>query len=148
DDRRRSELSDRVVEGYDALPVRLRRRRRSSVARGDRRLQRVGTQGAPEPLGALERRQAAPDEQTIPARSILIEQEDGLAGRPNASAETRGLDLHERDDALDFRLGRDELGQDAAQTERLLTKRRSDPVFTRRGGIPLIEDQIDHLKDG
>jgi hypothetical protein len=56
------------------------------VARGDCRLQRVGTQGAVQPLSALKRRQAAPDEQTIPARSILIEQKDGLAERSDASA--------------------------------------------------------------
>jgi hypothetical protein len=58
------------------------------VARGDRRLQRVGTQGTPEPLGALERRQAAPDEQTIPETSVLIEEEDRLAGPSDASAQT------------------------------------------------------------
>ena len=73
DDRRRRELRDRIVKRHDARPIRLRRRRRPSVAGGDRRLQGVGTQGAPEPLSALERLQAAANEQAIPARSILIE---------------------------------------------------------------------------
>jgi len=67
-----------------------------------------------------------------PARAILIEQEDGIAGRSDASAQARGLDLHEGDQAVDFRLRRVELGEDAAQTERLLAERRSDPVLSRR----------------
>ena len=48
---------------------------------------------------------------------------------------------------MDFRLCRRKLGQDAAQTERLVAKRRSDPIVARRRGIPFVEDQIDHLKD-
>src|SRR5438876_144094 len=109
------ELRARVVKRHDARPIRLRRGRRPSVAGGDRRLQGIRTQGAPEPLSALERLQAPADEQAIPARSILIEQQDGLAGRPNSSHKPRGLDLHERDNTMDFRLGWRELGKDAAQ---------------------------------
>ncbi len=48
---------------------------------------------------------------------------------------------------MDFRLGRGELGQDAAQTERFLAQRRSDPVLARCRGIPFVEDQIDHFED-
>src|SRR5438132_7830649 len=58
------------------------------------------------------------------------------------------MDLHERDEAVDLGLVRGELGQDATQTERLYAKRRSDPVLARRRGIPFVEDQVDHLKDG
>ena len=55
------------------------------MARGDRRLQRVGAHCAAEFLGALKRRQAAADEQLVPEGPVLIEQEDGLPGRSNAS---------------------------------------------------------------
>ena len=44
-------------------------------------------------------------------------------------------------------VGRGELGQDSAQTERLFAQPRSDPILARRGGIPLVEDQVDHLED-
>ena len=58
------------------------------MAGSDRRLQCVGSKRAAEPLGSLERRQAAPDEQTIPACAVLIEEQDGLAGGSDASAQT------------------------------------------------------------
>src|SRR6266542_539374 len=48
---------------------------------------------------------------------------------------------------MDLWLGRDELGQDAAQTERLFAQRRSDPVVARGRGIPLVEGQVDDLED-
>ena len=48
------------------------------MAGGDRRLERVRAARAAELLGALERRQAATDEQLIPERAVLIEQQDGL----------------------------------------------------------------------
>src|SRR5439155_21009617 len=118
---------DRVVERHDPRPIRISRSRRSRMARSDPSLERVWTQGAPMPLGTLESRQAAPDEQSIPAGSILIEQEDGLAGRSDASAQPRGLDLHERDETVDFRFSRGELRQDAAETKRLLAQLGSDP---------------------
>jgi len=57
------------------------------------------------------------------------------------------LDLHQRDEAVDLRLARDELGQDSAQTERLLAERRSHPVLARGRRVALVEDQVDHLED-
>ena len=88
DHRRWRELGDRVVEGRDARPLGFRCGRGSCVARGDRRLQRVGAHRTGEPLGSLEGRQAATDEQTIPARPVLIEQKNGLAGGSDASTQT------------------------------------------------------------
>src|SRR5205823_9047355 len=87
-------------------------------------------------------------EQTVPACSVLIEQEDGLARRSDTSTQTRSLDLHQRDEPMGFRLGRGELGQNPAEAERLLAQRRSDPVLARRSGIPFVKDQVDHLKYG
>ena len=62
---------------------------RARVAGGDRRLQRVRAQRAAQSLGALERREAAPDEQLIPARAVLIEQQDRLARRARRAPPTR-----------------------------------------------------------
>src|SRR5439155_26656672 len=99
-------------------------------------------------LRTLEGRQAAADEQPVPARPVLLKQEDRLPGQSDTSTQTRRVYLHERQEAVDLRLVRGEFGQDAAQTERLFAKRWSDPVLARRCGIALVEDQIDHLEDG
>src|SRR5438552_38396 len=48
---------------------------------------------------------------------------------------------------MDFRLGRNELSQDAAQTERVFAERRSDPTRPRGRGIALIEDEVNNLED-
>ena len=47
---------------------------------------------------------------------------------------------------MDLRLGRDELGEDAAQTESFIAQLRPDPVLAGRGRIALVEDQVDHLE--
>src|SRR2546427_1593448 len=57
------------------------------------------------------------------------------------------MDFHERDQPVDFRLGRDDLGQNSAQTGRVLAQRRADPILARGRGVPLVEDQVDHLED-
>ena len=79
--------------------------------------------------------------------SVLIEQENRLPGGSDPTTQTGRLDLHQRDQPMDFRLGRDELGQDSAQAERLLAQRRPNEVLAGSRGIPLVEDQVDHLED-
>ena len=69
------------VERRDARPVGLVRCARARMTRGDRRLQRVRAARAAQLLGALERREPAADEQLIPVRPVLIEQQDRLARR-------------------------------------------------------------------
>src|SRR5947208_16701567 len=75
----RGELRERIVEGRDAGPVRLLGRRRARVTGGDRRLQRVGAEGPAELLGPLQRREPATHQEVIPARTVLIQQENGLS---------------------------------------------------------------------
>ena len=70
---------ERLVEGRDAGPVGFVCRARARVAGGDRRLKRVGTERAAKRLGALQRRQSAADEQLIPERAVLFEEDDRLA---------------------------------------------------------------------
>ena len=73
DDRRRLQLSKRVVEGRDASPIGLLRRARSRMAGRDRRLYGVRAQRAAELLRALERRETPVNEELVPAPPVLVE---------------------------------------------------------------------------
>src|SRR2546426_1586511 len=57
------------------------------------------------------------------------------------------MNLHQRDEAVNLGFVGNELGEDAAQPDRVLTKRRSDPVLALGRRIALVEDQVDHLED-
>ena len=139
-------LGQRVVERRDARPVGLLGRARPRVAGGDRGLQRVRPERAAERLGALERREAAADEQLVPARAVLIEQQDRLARRPDPRAQPRRLDLHQRDQAVHLGLVGHQLGQDAAEPQRVLAQRRPHPVVAGGRRVALVEDEVDHLE--
>jgi hypothetical protein len=116
------------------------------VTGGDRGLQRVGPEHAPQLLGTLEGRQAATDEELIPASAVLIEQKDRLSRGPGPRAQARGLDLHQRRQAVHLRLFRNELGQDAAQTERILAERGPHPVVSRGRRVAFVEHEVDDFE--
>src|SRR3989442_4654366 len=105
---------------------------------GDRCLERVRAQPAAELLGTLERRETTTDEDVIPAPAVLIEQQDGLSRRADPRAQARRLDLQQRHEAVDLRLPGSQLGQDAAEAERVLAERRSNPVVTGGRRVALI----------
>lgn len=86
DDRGRHELGQSVVERGDALPVCFCRSARASVTRGDGGLERIRAEGTPEFFGALQRRETATDEDVIPARAVLIEEQDRLSRRTDSRA--------------------------------------------------------------
>jgi hypothetical protein len=65
DDGRRRELSQDAVQGRNPRPIGIGRGTSPRVTRGDSRLQRVGADGPAERLGALQRRQPAPNQQPI-----------------------------------------------------------------------------------
>src|SRR2546428_283739 len=113
---------------------------------GDRALERVRAQPAAELFGTRERRETTTDEDVIPATAVLIEQEDGFPRRADPRAQARRLDLHQRDEAMDLRLLRSELGQDATETERILAERRPDPVVTSGRRVALVENEVDDLE--
>ena len=119
---------------------------RSRVAGGDRGLQRVRAERAAELLGALERGETATDEELIPARAVLIEEQDRLSRRADARPRARRLDLHQRDEAVDLGLLRDELGQDAPEPQRVLAERGPHPVVAGRRRVALVEDEVDDLE--
>ena len=98
------------------------------MAGGDPGLQGVGAEGPAELLGARERGEAPADEEAVPAPAVLIEEEDRLAGRTDPRPRPRGLDLHQRDQAVDLRLGGHQPGEDAPEAQRLVAQRRPHPV--------------------
>src|SRR5262249_36938606 len=126
--------------------VRLRRRARPRVTGGDRGLQGIRAERAAERLGPLERRQATTDEELIPARAVLIEQQDRLSRRADPRPRARRLDLHQRDETVALRLPGSQLGQDPAEPQRVLAQRRAHPVVASRRRVALVEDEVDYLQ--
>jgi hypothetical protein len=118
------------------------------VAGRDRGLQHVVAIRTAESLRAIQGRQPALDQEPIPARPILIEQQDRATIGRGARRGARGLQLHQRDQTVDFGIARRESDQHAAQAQRLLAQGRAHPVRAGRRGIAFVEDQIDHTQDG
>src|SRR5260370_18899121 len=96
----------------------------------------------------IERRETAADEEVVPVRAILLQQQDGLSQRVHARLRARRLDLHERHEPVDLRLLWSEFGQDATEAERLFAERRTHPVVTGSRRVAFIKDEVDHLQDG
>src|SRR2546428_8790771 len=140
------DVGERIVERRDARPVGLRRGARARVTGGDCGLERVRPEPAAELLGALERGQTAAHEQVIPARAVLIEEQDRLSRRADPRTRARGLDLHERDQAVDLGLLRHELGENAAETQRLVAESGPHPVLARGRRVAFVEDEVDDLE--
>jgi hypothetical protein len=110
---------------------------------GDRPVEfheRVVARLAPELFSARERGESAADEQLIPPRAVLVEQQDRLARRADTRAQTRRLNLHQGHESVNLRLCGGELREDAAEAQPLLAERGSDPVFARRRGVSLVEN--------
>ena len=76
---RAESLGELAVELRDAMPVRLGGGAGARVTRRDRRLQRVRAADLAQRLGARQRRETAVDEQLVPPRPVLIEQQHRLA---------------------------------------------------------------------
>src|SRR5262249_44402184 len=79
---RRRLLGERFVERSDAHPIRFGGGTRARMTGGNRGLQGVRPPRAPQRLRALQGREASADEKLVPARAVLIQKQDRLAGRP------------------------------------------------------------------
>jgi len=143
-----SELGELRVEHDDALPVRFGWRAGASVAGGDLGLQEIGAAGGGDFMSAFDRGEPAVYQDLIPLGAVLIEEQDWFAGGIDAGAATGGLDLHEGDQAVDFRFLRSEFGKYAAEAERVLAEGGAHEVVPSGGGVALVEDQIDDFEDG
>jgi hypothetical protein len=102
-------------------------------ARGRRRSRPAGRRAPGCPAcGAVQRGQPAPDQQPVPAAAVLVQQQHRFAVRPRAGALARGLDLHQRHQAVHFAFFRRQLGQHAAQAQRLAAQGRAAASRRRR----------------
>ena len=71
------------------------------------------------------------------------------SARPRArsrAAEARGLDLHQRDQAVHLRLVRRESGEDPSEAQRILAELRPHPVVAGGRRVALVEHQVDHFE--
>jgi hypothetical protein len=116
------------------------------MADGDGGLHDIRAGRLAEPLGAQQRREAPADQELVPAAAVLLQQRDGLSGRAEPRPQARRLDLHQRHQAVHLGVTRAELGQHAAQAERLVAEFRPGPVFAGGRGVALVEDQVDDLE--
>src|ERR1700674_4528315 len=82
----------------------------------------------------------------VPLSTVLVEQQDWLTRRVHARSRARRLDLHERDQAVNLRLLRSELGQDTPETKSVLAEGRSHPVATGGRRVSFVEDEVDDLE--
>src|SRR5262245_16326005 len=112
---------------------------------GDRSLQSVRAQRAPERLGTLERCETATDEELIPSRAVLLEERDGLSRRADPCTRPGGLDLHQGDQSVRLRFLWNQLCEDATETQRLFAERWPHPMLTSGRRIALVEDEINHF---
>jgi hypothetical protein len=94
---------------------------RLGVAGRDRGLQDVRTRRAVGLLGPEQRRETAPDQQLVPAAAVLLRQRDRQAVRVQLGRYPGRLNLHQRGQAVHLWLGRHQLSQHAAQSQRLMT---------------------------
>lgn len=87
------------------------------------------------------------DEELVPASAILFVQRDGLPRRTRTGSRPRRLELHQRDEAVHLGLAGCESGQQAAQAQGLLAEVLAHPSVAGGRRVPLVEHQVDDLKD-
>ena len=120
---------------------------RPRVTGDDRGLQHIRTRCSADRLGAIEGLQPAADEELIPPCSVLLEERDWFSRRPDPRPCSRRLDLHQRYQTMGLGFLRHKFGEDAAESQRFMAKRRSHPVFASGRRITFVKDQVDDLKD-
>ena len=59
----------------------------------------------------------------------------------------RSLNLHQRDKAVNLRLLRRKLREDAAQAQGVFAKSGTHPIFARSRGVAFVENQVDHFQN-
>jgi hypothetical protein len=90
----------------------------------------------------------AAHEHPVPARAVLVEQQDRLSRGTDPRARARRLQLHQSDETVYLGLRREQPGEDAPESKRLLDQLRPDQVVAGGRRVALVEDQVDHLEHG
>src|SRR5207248_10560945 len=129
-------------EGDNARPIGLFGGGGSPVAGGNRRLNGIGAAAAAKLLGALEGGQAPADQQAVPLRAILLQQENRFSSGIDAGFRSGCLNFHQGNESVHFRLVGNQLSKDASQAQRVFAKSRAHPVAAGSRGITLVEDEI------
>ena len=139
---------ERVVERGDARPVGVRRRSRARAWQAAiAACSAYGPRAPPSASARVERREPAADQQLIPARAVLIEQQDRLARRADARRATRDAWISiSATRPWTSGSSRRELGEDAAEAQRVLAQRRAHPVVAGGRRVALVEDEVDDLE--
>ncbi len=91
-----------------------------------------------------QRRQSAPDHQRIPQAAVLGLQQHRRAVGGDAGRHPRALELQQRLEPEHLGLVGGERRQHPGQPGRLVGEVAAHPVLAGRGGVALVEDQVDH----
>src|ERR1700736_4160002 len=116
------------------------------MTRGNGGLQRVRTACAAEFLRTLQRSEAAGDQQLIPSRTVLIEQQNRLSCEAHAGGGAGSLNLHERDEPVNLWFSGSQLRENSAETKRFLAQRGAHQVIAGSCGVALVEDEVDDFE--
>ena len=112
----------------------------------DGTLQGVGSEWTVKALGTRKCRESSADEQLIPQSPILLQQENRLSRWAYPCRRPGGLQLHQRDQAVDLGRRRVDLGQNPAQAQRVLAQRWTHPIPSGGRRVAFIEDEIDYFQ--
>ena len=113
--------------------------------RRDRGLQRVRTE-APRRERPLDQRRPFRDLRAIPQRAILIVEQHDFAVRRRARRAPRLVQEHQRQQSHRFGLGQ-QLDDQPAEANRFGRQVVARQRLPRRGRVPFVEDQVDHVQD-
>ena len=142
DHRGGSELGERPVEVGDLRPVRTG----LDLERGDRRLQLVLT-GLPQAHGTLERPKALADARLVPQRAVLLLDREVAAALVHARGAPRVVQQHQREQSPHLPVVGHQLAQQEAEADCLVAQLLAHEAIAFRGGVTLVEDQIDDAQD-
>jgi hypothetical protein len=113
------------------------------VERGDRGLDLIGT-GRAVAHRLVDQREAFGDQGRVPARAILIVEQDRVAVGIEARVRACVLEEHERGEAHDLGLTGEQAEQEPGQADRFLAQLGAIAIAAR---VTLVEDQVDHRGD-
>jgi hypothetical protein len=134
------------VGGVHLRPVGLLGGGRVGVGGGDRRLQLVRPQGRGgqrrlRQLGALV------DQRPVPADAVLLVQRHQVAGRRRARLPAGVGQQHQREQPGHLAVVRQLRVHHPGEPDRLAGEVGAVELAAGRGGVPLIEDQVEHVQD-
>ncbi len=144
DDRRAHQRRQFGIEPCDARPLRFIGRGGSGVTGDDRRLQRVEPRPPPSSCARASANKPAADLKPVPPHPVLVHQENGIAGGIGARRDARGVQLHQRQQAVRASAS---CGATGVSTRPMrsasLPELRPQPFVAASGRIALVEDEIE-----